>query len=485
MKTECGIFGCIYPIKNTNTIAQTINGLDLLQHRGRESAGISYWKERKSMGINGDEIITIKNNGLVKDVFSDLLRNFSHIKVNKCIGHVRYSTSGKVNDEEDLCMNHIQPILSETEGEKFALAYNGNMKNLEFIGKKYDISSSSAQIDTHMIIEIIKKINKSSLEEKLIEFMKNINGVFCLLVMTVNGIYALRDSYGVRPLCIGALGDDVEGYAISSESCALQDFEFIREIEPGEILYVGRKPIGGKTFHMKKVFQLKRKPENIQKCIFEHIYFMNKETRTNNKSIADIRFQVGQKIAVEDIELLFHEKSDLSNFLVTGCPQTGIPYGKGYANKSGIQYSQFLQKTQNCGRTFILPENTSRIVSCKKNLFIRGDISGRDLILLDDSLVRGNTITTVIQKLREHGAKSVHIRITSPPVKHPCFFGVDIPTHEELIASSNTIEEIRQKIGADTLSYTSLDIIKECIGSQSGFCSACFDGNYKEDLLDW
>ena len=510
MITECGIFGTIYSKKNKNTIVDTINGLDLLQHRGRESAGLAYWKVpvSKTSLPNADNfintkknnvLVTIKNKGFVKDVFSDFLRDSLNykFKINSCIGHVRYSTSGKKNNSQDLYSSHIQPLLSETVGEKFALSYNGNIKNIDSICAKYDIPPTN--IDTQMIIHIIQKINKSTLEEKLIQFMKDMNGVFCLLIMTEYGIYALRDSYGVRPLCYGALSeegnngnnsnnindDEQKGYCITSESCALQHFEFIREIEPGEILYFGRKMFGNKMFHMKQIFQLKRKPQNIQKCIFEYIYFMNEKSYTN-KSLYDIRFQIGEKIASDDIELLFNEKSDLSNFLVVGCPLTGIPYGKGYSNKTGITYSQILQKKSNCGRTFILPENNSRLISCKKNLFISKDIVGKDLIILDDSLVRGNTIATVIQKLREHGAASIHIRITSPPVISPCYFGVDIPTKEELIAHSNSIEEIRCKIGADTLSYAPLDIIKHTIqGSQHGFCSACFDGNYKDELLDW
>ena len=387
-------------------------------------------------------------------------------------------------------------MVDQTCDEDFAIVYNGNIKNLDRVREKYGINTKdtiSEIIDTKIIISIIKNIQKSTMKEKLIEFMKNVNGVFCLLIMNSEGIYCLRDSFGVRPLCFGALfaaydTQKITSYCISSESCALQNYQFIREVEPGEILFFGRKKIGDHSFHMKKIFQLKRKPQNIQKCIFEYIYFMNKNTKTNDKTISQIRHEVGQKLASNDISLFFNEKFDISNCLVCGCPQTGIEYGRGYAAKSGIAYTQYLNKTQNCGRTFILPQNSSRIISCKKNLFISSSVKNRDLILLDDSLVRGNTITTVIQKLREHGAKSVHIRITSPPVKFPCFFGVDIPTSEELIAYSNSVEEIRKKINADSLTYASLDIIKDAIscygGEESGtgdkksegYCSACFDG---------
>lgn len=455
MKTECGIFGIINKNSHKNVISQTINGLELLQHRGRESAGIAYYHNNNNINVH-------KDNGLVKDIFKTF--STTH-EVNKCIGHVRYSTSGKIMNEVDNTLEHIQPCTSFTNDEEFALSYNGNIRNINRAVSKFNISNIS--IDTEMIIEIIKKIDKPTMKDKLIEFMKNVNGVYCLIIMTKDGLYCLRDSYGVRPLCIG---QNTHGYCISSESCALQDYSFIRTIEPGEILFISDK--------IESIFCLKR--DKPAKCIFEYIYFMNKNTQTNNKTIEQIRYNVGVRLGLSDI------KFDKNNTLVTGCPQTGIAYGEGYAVAAELPYAQFLRKAENTGRTFILPENTERIISCKKNLYIDGDITGKNLILLDDSLVRGNTLTTVIEKLREHGAKSIHVRITSPPVRFPCYFGVDIPSSEELIASSHTIEQIRQKINADTLIYTDLDIIKNAIDdSSNSFCSACFDGQYKKELLDW
>ena len=467
MITECGIFGIInkHSLDN-NIIQQTISGLDLLQHRGRESAGISC--------VHDNKIHVYKDNGLVKDIFKD----FSYLEVtSSVIGHVRYSTSGKNMDQSDLKSDHLQPFTANICNTPFAMVYNGNIKNIHRAIDKFNISSdvvNSLSIDTKLIVEILKSIDKPTLREKLIEFMKSVNGVYCLLIMTTEGIYCLRDSYGVRPLCIGKSDDG--GFCVSSESCALQDYKFIREVNPGEILFIDDK--------INNVFSLKR--ENTQKCIFEYIYFMNKDTRTNHKIIEDVRYKVGSNIADNDTANgIFFDKD---NTYVTGCPITGIPYGHGYAERLGLKYIQFLRKTAGCGRTFILPENDSRIITCKKNLYISTevDISGRNLILLDDSLVRGNTMRVVIEKLREQGAKSVHVRITSPPVRFPCYFGVDIPSREELIASNNTLEQVRCAIGADTLVYTDLDIIKNAIGEKpTGFCGACFDGQYKKELLDW
>ena len=346
------------------------------------------------------------------------------------------------------------------------MVYNGNIKNINLATTKFGISSG-IQIDTQLIIEIIKKIDKPTLKEKLIEFINNVNGVYCLIIMVKDGLYCLRDSYGVRPVCIGQTDT---GYAVSSESCALQDYKFIRTVEPGELLYISDS--------IQQVFHLKQTRTSV--CIFEYIYFMNENTQTNKRSIEKIRYNIGSQIALRDI------KFDISNTIVVGCPKTGIPYGKGYADTAQLVYSQFLKKAPKCGRTFILPENESRIISCKKNLYIDQDITGKDLILLDDSLVRGNTLTTVVQKLRDHGTKSVHIRITSPPVRFPCYFGVDIPSQKELVASNNTVETVRKIINADTLVYTSIDIIKNATGeSSNSFCSACFDGQYTPELLDW
>ena len=475
MKTECGIYGIIEP-PEINVIPAVISGLDLLQHRGRESAGVAYFSEKK--------IIIHKSIGLVKDVFSSVGES-GVSGVSECgeastaIGHVRYSTSGIKNDSD---LSLVQPLCSETDDFPFALAYNGNIKNTERAFEKFNLSHLSHlstslfenQIDSHIILEIINYLLNSvyqTFEESLIHFMKNVNGVFCLLIMTEKGIYAMRDSFGVRPLCFG-YNKETGGYCIASESCAfMEHFELVREIMPGEILFFERadkKADKKASVICKQLFHLKRSKS--QKCIFEYIYFMNKNTRINHKtfqnvflSIADIRYKIGQEIAIRDIELLYNSDFNIDNALVVGCPLTGIEYGEGYANKTGILYSQFLKKKLDCGRTFILPENKSRIISIKKNLFIDGNIAGRDLILVDDSLVRGNTMTTIIQKLREQGAKSIHIRITAPPVTNPCFFGVDIPTHDELIAASNTIEQIRVKINADTLLYTDIDIIKAAI----------------------
>jgi amidophosphoribosyltransferase len=449
MKTECGIFGIVYKEKNRNTICKTISGLELLQHRGRESAGITYQYN--------DNLITYKDSGLVKKVFQDFDKK---VETNICIGHVRYSTSGDKNMEK-----YIQPVVFDLNNKQLSLVFNGNIKNINRSKEKFGLSNIS--MDTEMIVEIIKKIDKPSIEEKLTEFIEHVNGVYCIVILDKDGLYVLRDSYGVRPLCIG---QNKDGYCISSESCALQEFNFVREVKSGEILFIKDKIV---PIYLKK--------ENIlSKCIFEHIYFMNKDSRLDFKKIEEIRYNVGKEIAREDIEF---SKEDS---LVTGCPQTGIPYGRGYSVVSGLEYAQFLRKKDNTGRTFILPENEMRIISCKKNLYIDGEIKGKNLILLDDSLVRGNTMTAIIQKLRESGAKSVHVRITSPPVKSPCYFGVDIPSYDELIASTNTVEQIRQIIGADTLKYTELDKIKKEIGeSENSFCGACFNGNYNEKLLEW
>lgn len=446
MNTECGIFGIVSKSKQLGLLSKGIKGLELLQHRGRESAGIAYYDE--SLIIN-------KDMGLVKEVFNDV----KLVPVDKVIGHVRYSTSGSKKD------SNIQPYRFNLLNEDFALVYNGNIKNINRAFEKFNINED-IKLDTKMIIEIIKKIDKKTVEEKLIEFVNNVNGVYCLILMNKNGLYAIRDSYGVRPYCIGKNKD---GFCLTSESCALQDYDYLQEVKPGQILFLDGEKI-------KEIYHLDR--ENKKKCIFEYIYFMNKESIAENKKLLYTRYEVGKKIALAD-DLFNYDKT-----LVCGCPETGIAYGQGYAQGRSLRYMQFIKKADPEGRTFILPHNDDRIISLKKNLFVDGDIKGKDLILLDDSLVRGNTMKDVIAKLKEHGAANVHIRITSPPVRFPCYFGVDMPTYEELIASKLTIEKIKEYIEADSLKFTELEIFYSIL-KDNNFCSACFDGQYKKELLDW
>ena len=446
MFTECGIFGVVNKQESKLVTNKVISGLKLLQHRGREAAGISYWKE---------DVILYKKTGLVEDVFSD----FKHENTSKCIGHNRYSTSGSKEIES------IQPYKFETLDQSYALVYNGNIKNINRASEKFNIQND-IEIDTKMIIEIIKKIDKPSMKEKLINFINCVNGVYCIIILSKEGLYSIRDSFGVRPFCIGK---NEHGYCFSSESCGLQDYDYLRNLEPGELVFCD-------GIKLKTFYHLAR--TRVKKCIFEYIYFMNKNSLVEDKKLDYIRYEVGQKIANGD------QRFDPEQTLVCGCPQTGISYGQGYSNASNLKYQQFLKKKLINNRTFILPENKDRIISIQKNLVIDGVIENKDLIILDDSLVRGNTMKNIVQKLKDHGAKSVHIRITSPPVRFPCYFGVDMPTFEELIASKMTIEKIRQFIGATTLKYTKLDTFYDVL-KDNQFCSACFDGQYKKELLEW
>lgn len=446
MFTECGVFGIINKEKNKNIINNSVNGLKLLQHRGRESAGISYLDNK---------IIIEKDNGLVEDIFQEKKEIFT----DKCIGHVRYSTSGKKD------IYSIQPYKFETINQEYALVYNGNIRNINRAFEKFNISKD-IEVDTKMIIEIIQKIEKDTIEEKLISFINNVNGVYCIIIMDKKGLYIIRDSFGVRPLCFGKNKD---GFCFSSESCALQNYDYVRDVKPGELIFCNGE-------YIKTLYHLSR--ENSKKCIFEYIYFMNKESLVEDKKLDYIRYEVGKKISYNDTNL--NEK----NTIVCGCPQTGITYGQGYAQAKSLRYQQILKKELEANRTFILPNNDDRIISIKKNLYIDGDIKDKDIIILDDSLVRGNTMKNIIQKLRKNGAKNIHIRITSPPVRFPCYFGIDIPTFKELIASNMTIEKIRKYINADSLKFTDLDIFYQVL-KDNNFCSACFDGQYKKELLEW
>jgi amidophosphoribosyltransferase len=469
MITECGVFAVVSRRPSAAVVKETIAGLELLQHRGREAAGVAYHTP-------GGEVRVAKREGLVKDVFGSggVLEPGANpdpeSQPSMCIGHVRYSTSG--SKASGGSPEHIQPYSFQTLGENFALVYNGNIKNINGGVEKFRIERSIT-IDTTLIVEILKRIDKPTMGEKLAEFVQAVSGVYCLIVLGRRRLYAARDAFGVRPFCVA---QNDRGFCLSSESCAIQDYAYLRNVEPGEVLSVDQ---GGIT-------TLHRHAQPTQsKCIFEYIYFMNAQSHTSNSErLETVRYMVGAAIAAEDRKLAPAQEFDYNTTLVCGCPQTGIAYGTGYAQGSSLRYRQFLKKDQVQNRTFILPFNEDRIVSIQKNLYIDGDIRNKDLILLDDSLVRGNTMRNVIEKLKENGAKSVHVRITSPPVRFPCYFGVDIPSYEELIASRMTIEKIRESVGADTLRFTPLEVFYTVLG-ESGFCSACFDGQYKKELLEW
>ncbi|WP_058484845.1 amidophosphoribosyltransferase [Defluviitalea phaphyphila] len=445
---ECGIFG-IFNKNDYNTAKLTYFGLYALQHRGQESAGIA-------VNDNGT-IIYHKEMGTVSEVFDEVI--LSHLQGKISIGHVRYSTAGESLRE------NAQPLVIKYTKGNMAIAHNGNLVNADEI--RDDLEKKGFIFQTTTDSEVIaallsrERIKHHSLEDALVKVMKQIRGAYSLLVMTPHKLIAARDPLGMRPLCLGKKGDS---YIFSSETAALDTIgaEFIRDINPGEIVVVNEKDI--------RSIQTEVTGES-RMCIFEYIYFARPDSIIEGASVYKARLEAGKRLARE-----FPVDADL----VIGVPDSGLVAALGYSRESGIPYGDGLMKNRYIGRTFIQPSQEMReqSVRLKLNTF-KEQIEGKKIIMIDDSIVRGTTSKRIVNMLREAGAKEIHMRISSPPVTYPCYFGIDTPHRQHLIASHSTVEEIRKIIGADTLQFLTIDSLKKTpVGARCGFCTACFDGNY-------
>lgn len=463
--TKCGLFGIISQKNNSNIQNYVISGLEKLQHRGQESTGISYYYDNK--------IIDYKGLGLVKDVYKNIKDNNSY---NCCIGHVRYSTSGNSKENLESSLIETQPI----NRNLFALAHNGNIPNISSLIKKYQkylsnqininkISDSLILSDIiyNLLIKFDTKLDHW-LGQILIDIINKIPGVYCLLILYKNSIIAVRDRYGLRPLCYGEYNGD---FAISSESCALQHFSKIKDINPGEIIRF--------TDKIEIIYQYSENKNVL--CLFEYIYFLNPKTEADDHQVYDTRYQSGKILADQD-----KIKGD---YIVIGIPNTGIAGGKGYADKSGLKYEQWIIKNKNYQRSFIEPNNKDRSRVCSQKYIYNWDkLKNKKIILIDDSIVRGNTMKAIIKLLRENGVQEIHLRVNSPPVISPCYYGIDIPSYDELIANKMNIEEIKNYINVDSLSYLDLNkIIKMMKNTNSKYnlCCSCFTNKYSKELLEW
>jgi len=445
---ECGIFG-IYNKNNFNPAEMTYFGLYALQHRGQESAGIA-------VNDNGT-IIYHKEMGMVPEVFDDVI--IRHLQGKVAIGHVRYSTAGESLKE------NAQPLVVKYTKGHMAVAHNGNLVNANQI--RADLETKGCIFQTTTDSEVIaallsrERIKHHSIEDSLVEVMKQVKGAYSLLVMTPHKLIAARDPLGMRPLCIGKKEDS---YIFASETAALETVgaEFIRDVNPGEIVVVNEDNLRSIQTEVSEASRM---------CIFEYIYFARPDSVIDGASVYEARLEAGKILARE-----FPVDADL----VIGVPDSGLVAALGYARESGIPYGEGLMKNRYIGRTFIQPSQGMReqSVRLKLNPF-RNQVEGKRIILIDDSIVRGTTSKRIVKMLKDAGAKEVHMRISSPPVKYPCYFGIDTPHRQHLIACHNTVEEIAETIGADTLQFLSIEGLKKTpIGARCGFCTACFDGNY-------
>jgi len=440
----CGIFGIFNHSEASN---HTYLGLYALQHRGQESAGI--------VSSDGKQLYHYRQMGLVSEIFThDILRRL-HGK--SAIGHVRYSTAGSSE------LKNAQPFVVDYAKGSIAIAHNGNLTNAFLIRSELESNGSIFQsnMDTEVIVHLIARSKAKTFVERTIQALSQVEGAYSLLFLTEKEMVAVRDPFGFRPLLLGQLKD---APVIASETCAfdLIGAQFLREIEPGELLLINEN--GVKSF---KPFP----PKQHHQCIFEFIYFARPDSFIFNRNVYKVRKSLGIQLAKE---------SPAEVEMVVPIPDSGIPATLGYAFESKIPLEMGMIRNHYVGRTFIEPEQSIRHFGVKIKLNpVKGLMEGKRIVTVDDSIVRATTSRKINRMFRNAGAKEIHVRISSPPITHPCFFGIDTPKKSELIASSHTIKEIQRYINATSLNYLSLEGLKKCVeGEAEQFCYACFTGDY-------
>ena len=440
----CGVFGVYAPGEDVARL--TFFALFALQHRGQESAGIAT--------TNGKNLHVYAKMGLVSQVFDE--EALGQLTGNIAIGHTRYSTRGSSR------VVNTQPILVGSGSNTIAVAHNGNIVNAEHLRQEladqgYTFQSST---DTEVIANLILSSTKKNWVDRIRYAMRRLQGAYSLTVMTNNTLFGVRDPFGVRPLCLGILNG---GWVIASESCALDHIgaSFIREIEPGEIVSITEN---GVDSHQEEAGKKAL-------CIFEYIYFARPDSVINGRLLYSARQAMGAGLA---------EEHPVAADLVMGVPDSATTAGIGYSNESGIPMGEGILKNRYVGRTFIEPDQRIRDLGVKLKFNpLPQMLDGKRVVVIDDSIVRGTTTPQVVRLLKRAGAKEVHMRICAPPIRYPCFFGVDMATRWELIAAQKTIPEIRDFIGADSLGYLSIDgLIKAVALPKDIFCLACFTGDY-------
>jgi amidophosphoribosyltransferase len=443
----CGIFG-IYGHDEASNIAYL--GLHALQHRGQESAGI--------VTAEGNRLHRHVGMGLVSERFGK--ETLAALPGKAAIGHVRYSTAGSSE------LRNAQPFLFEYAHGSLAIAHNGNLVNADEIRARLERSGSIFQTnsDTEVIVHLLAQAREVDLLDRLASALRQVSGAYSLVLLAEGKLIAVRDPHGFRPLVMGRLRDS---YVFASETTCfdLIEAEYIREIEPGEIVVADRVAV-------RSIRPFESAPQRA--CIFEHVYFARPDSLLNGKSVYRARERMGRQLAVEH-----PAEADV----VVAVPDSGVPAAIGYSQQSGIPLEIGLIRSHYVGRTFIEPQDSIRHFGVRLKLSpVRSVVDGKRLVVIDDSLVRGTTSRKIVTMLRSAGAREVHLRISAPPTTHPCYYGIDTPTREELIASSHSTEEIASYIGCDSLGYLSHGGMLTAAGApstgDSGYCSACFTGEY-------
>lgn len=441
----CAIVG-IFDVKHASKIAYY--ALFAMQHRGQEATGIS--------ASDGKKIRTLKDNGLVTDVFNE--EKLAFLNGDMAIGHNRYSTAGSDS------VRDAQPVSASYKLGDISIAHNGNLINKNEVRSKLIEQGAIFQssMDTENIIHLIARSQEGKLKDRIIEALKVIKGAYCLLIQSRSKMFAIRDRYGVRPLSIGRFKEG--GYIVASETCALDlvDAQFVRDVRPGEMVIFEH---GSNTLESIQLFE-----PDPHICAFEFIYFARPDSVIEGKNVYAARKKMGMKLA---------ELSPVKADFVIPVPDSGVSAALGYAQQSGIPFEMAIVRNHYVGRTFIEPTQAVRDLKVKLKLSpIHKILEGKSIVVIDDSIVRGTTSRQIVKLLKRAGASEVHMRIASPTIEHPCRYGIDTPSYKELISANKNVEEVREYIGADSLSFLSIEALKESLGSDMNYSLVSFDGNY-------
>ncbi|MDW7617589.1 amidophosphoribosyltransferase [Peribacillus simplex] len=457
LNEECGVVG-VWGHPDAAQLAYY--GLHSLQHRGQEGAGI--------VVTDGDQMSITKGEGLVTEIFTaDKMQELSG-SGKAAIGHVRYTTAGGGGYQ------NVQPFLFNSHTGGLALAHNGNIVNAHQLKAQLEGQGSIFQTtsDTEVLAHLIKRSGYSDVRDSVKNSLSMLKGAYAFVIMTENQMIMARDPHGFRPLSLGKIGD---AYFAASETCALDivGAEFIRDIEPGELVVINDEGITSEYFSLSSQQAM---------CTMEYVYFSRPDSNIDGINVHTARKNLGKQMALE---------AKIEADVVTGVPDSSISAAIGYAEAAGIPYEMGLIKNRYVGRTFIQPSQSLREQGVKMKLSpVRGVVEGKRVIMVDDSIVRGTTSRRIVRMLKDAGAKEVHVVISSPPIKNPCFYGIDTSKKEELIASSKSVEEIREIIGADSLTFLSVEGMVEAIGrpfpgETRGSCLACFTGNYPTEIFEY
>jgi amidophosphoribosyltransferase len=455
---ECGVFGVFYDNPRQDAAPSVYYGLISLQHRGQEGAGIAAAQ---------DNLIEVyKGMGLAGNVFTPEI--LSNIKGSIAVGHVRYSTSGANSPE------NVQPFVSRFKLGSIAVAHNGTLTNADVVRELLEDAGIgfTSSCDSEVIINLIAKNYKKGLEKALTDTIKFIKGSYALVVLTNNALVGARDPNGIRPLCLGKIENGKDsGWILSSESCAVEAAggSYIRDIEPGEVVIINRDGVLSFSFSEKTRRAV---------CTFEYIYFARPDSIIDGIDVYHSRIRAGEILGTE---------SGVAADLVIGVPDSGIPAAIGYGRATGTPFGMGIVKNKYVGRTFIAPGQPEREKAVSlKHFIIRSEVNDKRVVLIDDSIVRGTTSRRLVSLLKQAGAKEVHIRICSPPVRFPCYFGIDTPHRKDLISNGSSADELCKSLGADSLAFISVNGLLKSIDpscastdpGNCGFCLGCFTGEY-------